>query len=112
MILTGKPLGTSDHGPLLLLSAGDDRMWPSTRLSEFAMKRLTLHHHQHPSRHIHYEPAGHGIVPPPYGPTTSLEALVPGVIFALGGNARDNAFARADAWTQMLQFFAKHLQRG
>jgi len=30
-------------------------------------------------------------------------------MFSLGGTAKDNAFARADAWSHMLTFFEQQL---
>lgn len=39
------------------------------------------------------------------------EAPWPGVAFAMGGTAEDDAFARADAWAHTLAFFAKHLRQ-
>ncbi len=99
-------------GPVLLISAGDDRTWPTARLSAIAEERLARHGHRYPYRHLRYERAGHGIIPPPYGPTTARDAPGPGVAFAMGGTAEDDAFARADAWAQTLAFFARHLQGG
>jgi len=59
---------------------------------------------------LHYERAGHGIIALPYGPTTLLDGPGPGVSFSLGGTAKDNAFARADAWSHVLTFFGQQLQ--
>jgi BAAT / Acyl-CoA thioester hydrolase C terminal len=59
---------------------------------------------------LHYERAGHGIIAPPYGPTTLLDGPGPGVSFSLGGTAKDNAFACADAWSHVLTFFGQQLQ--
>ena len=98
------------NGPVLLISAGDDRLWPSARLTEIALERLQRHHHPYPYHHRHYERAGHGIIQPPYGPTTLREWPGYGVVFAAGGTARDDAVARADAWAQTLAFLAQHLR--
>jgi dienelactone hydrolase len=47
------------HGPVLLLAAGSDRMWPSGPLSRVAWNRLQAHHHPYPDE-IHVFPnAGH-----------------------------------------------------
>jgi dienelactone hydrolase len=98
------------NGAVLLVSTGDDRIWPNARLSEIAIDRLRRHGHPHPYHHLYYEPAGHGIIAPPYGPTTLLDGPGPGVSFSLGGTAKDNAFARADAWSHVLTFFGQQLQ--
>src|SRR2546427_6831613 len=42
------------RGPVLLLSAEDDRMWPSTRLAQIAADRLDRHQHPYPYSHIRY----------------------------------------------------------
>lgn len=99
------------QGATLLISAGDDRSWPSAALSEIAMSRFALHRHPHPYRHITYQKAGHLIAPPPYGPTTDTIVPGPGVTFIMGGTPQDNAAARADAWEQSIRFFAEHLSQ-
>jgi dienelactone hydrolase len=96
-------------GPILLISAGDDRGWPSERLSQVAMERLQTYAHPHAYRHLRYPGAGHGIIPPPYGPTTMLEAPGPGVRFRSGGTPQANAAARAHAWAQAVAFLQEHL---
>lgn len=97
------------QGAALLISAGDDRMWPSQALSEVAMERFAKHRHPYPFRHLTYPQAGHMIAPPPYGPSTQSIVPGPGVMFRTGGTPQANAEARADAWRQTLQFFADHL---
>lgn len=97
------------QGATLLISAGDDRSWPSVALSEIAMSRFAQHQHPHPYRHITYQKAGHLIAPPPYGPTTDTMVPGPGVTFIMGGTPQDNAAARADAWVQSIRFFAEQL---
>lgn len=97
------------QGAALLISAGDDRMWPSQALSELAMERFAKHQHPYPYRHLTYPQAGHLIAPPPYGPSTEIIVPGPGVLFRTGGTPKANAEARADAWRQTLQFFEDHL---
>jgi len=96
-------------GPVLLISAGDDRTWPTEQLSTMAEVRLRRHGHPHPVEHHRYPAAGHGIIPPPHGPTTILTAPLPGGAMILGGTAATNAHARADAWHQTLAFLGRHL---
>lgn len=98
------------NGPVLLISAGDDRGWPSELLSDIALERLARHHHPYPIQHLRYARAGHAIIAPPYGPTV-LEAPGPGVAMATGGTREDTAFARADAWARTLLFLAQHLRQ-
>jgi dienelactone hydrolase len=93
------------NGPVLLISGEDDQLWPSTLLSEMAMDRLRKHQHPYPYRHLRYPGAGH-LVGYPYVVSTITHRIHPanGVDYAYGGNAKDNAFARADSWSQMLMF--------
>jgi dienelactone hydrolase len=97
------------QGPILLISAGDDRNWPSEHLSEIAFQRLQAHSHPYPDRHLRYPRAGHAIIGPPYGPTTALQVPGPGVTFIMGGTPEANAQARANAWFQTLAFLQEHL---
>lgn len=80
----------------LLLSCGDDQMWPSTALSERARG----------GRHVDFPEAGHGIATPPYGSTTELTSPGPGVTFAMGGSPAANAAARESAWRLAREFLA------
>ncbi len=97
------------RGPVLLVSAGQDKGWPSRALSEIAVERLRRAGHPYPVEHLVYEAAGHAIAPPPYGPATELTSQGPGVALASGGTPEANASARADAWLRTRQFLTEHL---
>ena len=98
--------------PILLISGEDDRIWPSTLMSEMVMERLRQHGHPYHFQHLKYEGAGHNIGIP-YGSTTvtSIRPAASGSVWALGGNARDNAFANSDSWPKVLTFLEKSLKR-
>ncbi|MEO6086118.1 MAG: acyl-CoA thioesterase/bile acid-CoA:amino acid N-acyltransferase family protein [Umezawaea sp.] len=96
-------------GGVLLLSAGDDRSWPSTTLSEVAKLRLDEHEHPFPYEHVVYPLAGHLIAGPPYRPTTDVLVPGPDVTFQMGGTPSATAAARADAWRRSLEFFSEQL---
>jgi dienelactone hydrolase len=96
------------RGPVLLLSSGDDRMWPSSDLSDIALHRLERSRHSFPFEHVSYPDAGHAIAPPPYGPT-ELFAPGPGVRLSMGGSVPATSRARADAWLRTIEWFAEHL---
>jgi dienelactone hydrolase len=96
------------RGPVLLLSADDDRSWPSAHLSEIAAQRLMRVGHPFPYQHVRYTTAGHAIAPPPYGPT-DLVVPGPGVGFAMGGTIAATSAARADAWLRTIEWFTEHL---
>ena len=86
--------------PLLLISAENDQMWPSTRYSEQIMIRLKKS--SIPCKHISYPEAGHAISSS--GNEIELHPILK-IWFAFGGNLRDNARAKIDAWEKTLKFF-------
>jgi len=74
------------------------------------MERLRQNGHPYHFQHLKYEGAGHNIGIP-YGSTTvtSIRPAASGTVLALGGNARDNAFANSDSWPKVLTFLEKSL---
>ncbi|CAM3366272.1 acyl-CoA thioesterase/bile acid-CoA:amino acid N-acyltransferase family protein [Kibdelosporangium persicum] len=96
------------RGAVLAITAGDDRMWPCTELSELAIQRLAAAGHN-AAKHVHYPDAGHLIAAPPYGPTTEILTPGPGVRFRTGGSAKANAAARVGAWHALTEFLEEHL---
>ena len=96
------------RGAVLLVSAGDDRMWPCGPMSDVAAQRLSAAQITH--EHLHFADAGHPIAPPPYGPTTDVVSPGPGVTFAMGGTAPANAAARVTAWRRSVEFLQEHLE--
>ena len=95
------------NGPVLMISGKDDRMWPSTVLSEIAMRRLERHRFPHRYRHLSYDGAGHAIMFP-YTPSTITEIFHPVArsLMAFGGTPKATAAARADSWREALKFLA------
>lgn len=49
-------------GPILLITPIDDKVWPSLRMSDMIVKRLTDHNFKFKYENIKYENAGHGIM--------------------------------------------------
>ncbi len=49
------------RGPILMLSASDDQMWPSLMLADIAAQRLLRHNFAHKFEHVTYAGAGHFI---------------------------------------------------
>jgi len=90
-------------GTTLLFSGGDDRLWPSTRLCEFASERFDAD-----VVHQSYPRAGHALGVPyrPLGGSTVGPPMIPGVQLALGGEPYANATASANAWVTMLSVLA------
>ena len=88
-------------GPVLLISAKDDQLWPSSVLADLVMKRLKSHKHPFPDRHLSYEAAGHliGKAQLPAGAT-----VIAGGRLATGGTPEGNALAQAASWPKVLTF--------
>jgi dienelactone hydrolase len=91
------------EGPVLLVSGGQDALWPSRRLSEMAMGRLRFNRHPHRYEHLVYEEAGHMILPK--GVSGSY---VPPWL-AVGGTKSADRQASADSWDRVLQFLGESL---
>jgi dienelactone hydrolase len=99
------------NGPVLVVSAKDDRLAPSTLMAERVIERLERHRHPYPYRHLAYDGAGH-LLRPPYRPTTVSARLHPvrNVVFAYGGTPKATAFAQASHWPQVVRFLHDSLQ--
>jgi len=107
------------RGPVLLLSAGQDGMWPGAAYSQVAADRLARGRHPFPFRHQVMETAGHAIAGPPPPDTGGAGGPVaadggttspgPGVTFELGGTAAATRAARAQAWRATVGFLREHL---
>lgn len=92
------------NGPVLLIGADDDRVWPSSYLSSIAWERLQREHHTWPDQFLRYPGAGHGISVPPYAPVEWMS------VASLGGNAHSNATAIANCWPAVLQMLNTRLK--
>jgi dienelactone hydrolase len=84
------------QGPILLISGGDDQVWPSGLLSKMVINRLKQFEFPFNFSHLHYPEAGHGIVQPFY-PTTERNG-------AVGGNPEADALAQGDSWNKIIHF--------
>jgi dienelactone hydrolase len=98
-------------GSILLMSAGDDQVWPSTVLAEIALARLRANAFPYPVEYLTYPEAGHFACLPPYIPTTMTWSRHPLTPFAmeLGGSPHANAEAAADLWPRIVAFLARSL---
>lgn len=76
------------NGPVLLLSGGEDPMWPSGEMGDAICRRLKEKDFQHKFEHIKYDHAGHTL----------------NEYFMLGGTKESNQKARLDATHRMLEF--------
>jgi dienelactone hydrolase len=98
------------RGPMLLISGGNDCVWPAQRMAETIVARLRSHGFTHGVEHVNYPRAGHSLRYPGI-PTTARMARSRGVKFpiAFGGTASADAEAQADAWRRTIAFFEKNL---
>lgn len=98
------------QGPILLISGGDDQLWPADLLSEKVITRLKEHNHPYFYEHINYPKAGHAFVAPGLPTTQSIVSpFGSGMEILLGGNPKDNAQAQFDAWQSVKVFFNNYL---
>jgi pimeloyl-ACP methyl ester carboxylesterase len=89
-------------GRVLLTSGEDDRIWRSTRLSEYAVRRAARHGAADRVEHISYPDAGHACSAPP-GYAVPIESAHPvtGETDSLGGTLAGNNAARIDSWRRL-----------
>lgn len=84
---------------ILLVSAGDDAVWPSRYLLDRVEQRLERLDYGHRFEHRTYDGAGHGIAVP-YLPTWPNRPSGP-----FGGTMAGTAAAEADAWPRAVEYF-------
>jgi len=90
-------------GPVLLISAGDDRIWPSCLMAQQLMQRLNAHRHAYADESLCYTGAGH-LVLPPYRPTNANATAFLGGSILFGGKPTACAYADRNAWNKVLAF--------
>jgi len=100
-------------GPILLVSGGDDRVWPASEMSERIMARLKENHFAYRAEHLHYPRAGHMLRYPflPTTPRNSRNAHLRNAKFAYGGTAEADAEAEAESWRRAIEFLREALTR-
>jgi len=95
-------------GPILLVSGGDDALWPSRRLSDIVVEKRARH--RLTTEHATYERAGH-LIGPPYQPTTQNSTVHPitRTAISFGGDPASDAIASEDSWRRTLAFLQTSL---
>jgi acetyl esterase/lipase len=81
-------------GPVLLISGGDDRVWPAERMCRMLVDRARRFGREHLVRHLNFAAAGHALIP--FDPALDGKAMP----FDLGGSESANASAHAAAWPE------------
>ena len=87
------------NGNILMLSGVEDQIWPSTYMAEQIISRLHVSGFEHSYDHLAFPNAGHGIAEPPGHPITSISKR-------MGGTPEGNAYARAEGWAALKDFFS------
>lgn len=99
------------RGPVLLVSGGEDHVWPAKEMSDAIVARLDGRGFSHPVEHWHYPRAGH-MLRYPFLPTTSRQSRNPhlrNARYSFGGSAPADAEAQADSWRRTIAFLGKYL---
>jgi dienelactone hydrolase len=89
------------RGPILLLSGGDDHMWPSAPMASQVERRMQEHGRSEDVTNVVYPDAGHAFLireflPPPGSPGSPP--------FDFGGRPQSDAAAAKDAWARIAAF--------
>lgn len=97
-------------GAILLISGGDDHVWPSGRMAEMIIERLKARGFAFPAEHLHYPDAGH-MLRYPFLPTTTRRSRDAGLRFSVGfgGTPAADAQAQAVSWRKSIAFLDRHL---
>ena len=85
-------------GPVLLVSGGDDHVWPTAKMCEMLTDRMASHGKSGRITHLHYPKAGHMLFP--Y--SRPADTLVPAMLTDYGGSLDEDAAAHVDAWPRVL----------
>jgi dienelactone hydrolase len=94
------------RGPLLLISGGDDHLWPAAEMSEAIVARLQRYGGTHAPEHLHFPHAGH-MLRYPHLPVTARHSRnkhLRGARFSFGGTASADAEAQSQAWRRAITF--------
>jgi hypothetical protein len=97
--VTVEPVMCRIDGPALLISGGDDTVWPSDLAADQIMSALP--DNAEPHVHLNYPDAGHLVLGIPYTPISPSE-------LADGGTSTGNNAAHTSDWPAMIAFIAQH----
>jgi len=99
------------RGPILLISGGDDHLWPAAEMSEAIVARFQRNGSAHTAEHLHFAHAGH-MLRYPHLPVTARESRnkhLRGARFSFGGTPEADAEAQAQAWRRAIAFLRANL---
>jgi hypothetical protein len=92
-------------GPLLLVSGGDDCLWPAERMCRLIVERMRRHGRGDAVRHLNYPEAGHALFPSERPSESSATSPMP---LDLGGDPEADRAAHLAAWPVVVS----HLRGG
>jgi len=94
-------------GPIFLVCAGKDQLWPSCPYANAIVQRLDAHQSPYQHEELRYPTAGHGVggLEPYVIGLTSVATDSGGDQLSMG-DVSANEMARADAWPKLLAFLA------
>ena len=99
------------RGPILLISGGDDHLWPAAEMSEAIIARLKRNGSAHAAEHLHFAHAGH-MLRYPHLPVTARDSRnkhLRGARFSFGGTPAADAEAQMHAWHRAIAFLRTNL---
>ena len=98
-------------GPVLLVSGGDDHLWPATEMAKALVARAKREGSAHSVEHLNFPRAGH-MLRYPWLPTTSRFSRnkhLRGTRFSFGGEASADAEAQSEGWRRSIEFLRESL---
>ncbi len=98
-------------GPILLISGGDDHLWPAAEMAEALLARSRREKFPHAIEHMNFPLAGH-MLRYPHLPTTSRFSRnqhLRGARFSFGGAPDADAEAQLAAWRRSIEFLRTNL---
>jgi dienelactone hydrolase len=98
-------------GPVLLVSGGDDHLWPAAEMAEALVARARREKFGHAIEHLNFPCAGH-MLRYPHLPTTSRFSRnqhLRGARFSFGGAPDADAEAQWSGWRRSIEFLRAHL---
>jgi dienelactone hydrolase len=99
------------NGPILMIGAKDDGVWPSAQMVDAAASRLRAAHFAYPVVVLNYDHAGHRAGLPEIIPAWSEGVAHPvsGAVTEFGGTPEGNAQSSLDAIPKVLDFLSQNL---
>lgn len=98
-------------GHVLLISGGDDQLWPSRQMGEAIISRLRAAGHPYEACHLTYDGAGHAVsILRTDDYPTRIRHPITGLVYDLGGSESVNRQASVSARAEALAFLGRHLE--